>query len=100
MRAIMAIFCKYQSFLSIVHLKDDIFTADRIILLYSSEVISADIFDTFFKLNPRNAAEGRRYRRELLEKGGSRPEMETVLTFLGRKPNPAAFYKMVGLAQL
>ena len=43
--------------------------------------------------DPMNASEGRRYRRELLEKGGSQPEMETLMGYLGREPRPAAFYR-------
>ncbi|KAL2134441.1 hypothetical protein VTI74DRAFT_153 [Chaetomium olivicolor] len=44
-----------------------------------SNVFSSDVFDTFFKADLENAAEGRRYRRQLLEKGGSRLEMETLV---------------------
>jgi metallopeptidase MepB len=42
--------------------------------------------------------EGRRYRYEVLEKGGSQDEMKTVVDFLGRKPETGAFYKRLGLA--
>ena len=43
-----------------------------------------------------NAEEGRRFRYQLLEKGGSRPEMETMVAYLGRGPNVKAFFdKMV-----
>jgi len=45
-----------------------------------------------------NTAEGLRYRKELLEKGGSRPEMETLLAYLGRKPRPEAFYRELKIA--
>jgi metallopeptidase MepB len=56
------------------------------------------MFDSYFKADPMNAEEGRRYRRELLEKGGSRPEMETLVAYLGRQPSLTAFYKELGLA--
>jgi metallopeptidase MepB len=63
----------------------------------SSEVYSADIFDTFFKADPTSAVQGRKYRYGLLEPGGSRPEMETLLAFLGREPNPEPFLKSLGI---
>lgn len=56
------------------------------------------MFNSFFKADPMDASEGRRFRHQLLEKGGSRPEMETLVTYLGRKPDPTAFYKEVGIA--
>ena len=46
-----------------------------------------------------NAAEGRRYRKQLLETGGSRPEMETLLAYLGREPRPEAFYRELKIAE-
>jgi len=60
-------------------------------------VFSADIFETCFRSDLRNGAEGRRYRRRFLEKGGSRPEMEFVVGLLGREPDPTAFYQELGL---
>lgn len=45
-----------------------------------------------------NAAEGRRYRHTVLEKGGSRDEMESLIEFLGRKPSTEAFYRELGLS--
>ena len=63
----------------------------------SSNIYSADMFDAFFKIDPMNVEEGRRYRREVLEKGGSQPEMEILISFLGREPSPLAFYKELGL---
>lgn len=44
-----------------------------------------------------NAAEGRRYRHMVLEKGGSQDEMLTLEQFLGRKPSTEAFYRELGL---
>ncbi|KAK0652761.1 hypothetical protein B0T16DRAFT_427103 [Cercophora newfieldiana] len=46
-----------------------------------SKVYSADIFDNFFRDDPMSATQGRRYRYGLLEPGGRRPEMETLLAF-------------------
>jgi metallopeptidase MepB len=56
------------------------------------------MFHTVFRSDPMNAAEGRRYRRMVLEKGGSRDEMKMLEEFLGRKPKTDAFYQELGLA--
>ena len=68
-------------------------------VVHRSNQYSADIFETSFKKDPMNAAEGRRYRKELLEKGGSRPEMETLLGYLGREPRPEALYRELKIAE-
>ncbi|KAK4184252.1 metallopeptidase [Podospora australis] len=62
-----------------------------------SEVCSADIFDTFFKNDLTGKQEGMRYRRELLQPGGSRPEMETLVRYLGRESKLETFYRKLGL---
>lgn len=64
----------------------------------SSQVYSTDMFYTVFKDDPMNKAAGRRYRYQVLEKGGSQDEMETLTAFLGREPKTDAFYKDLGLA--
>lgn len=64
----------------------------------SSQVYSTDMFYTVFKDNPMDPAAGRRYRRTVLEKGGSRDEMASLVEFLGREPETDAFYKDMGLA--
>ena len=56
-----------------------------------------DMFYTIFKKDPMDGKEGRRYRKEVLEWGGSRDEMESLKAFLGREPNEDAFYKELGL---
>ena len=56
-----------------------------------------DIFNNFFKDNLTNIEEGLRYRRVLLEKGGSQEEMKTLGEYLGREPNPEAFYQELGI---
>ncbi|PQE04491.1 thimet oligopeptidase protein [Rutstroemia sp. NJR-2017a BVV2] len=67
--------------------------------LQSSQVYSLDIFDTFFKSNPMDATEGRRYRRMVLENGGSIDEMKMLEDYLGRKPNSGAFYRELGCSE-
>ncbi|KFY12550.1 hypothetical protein V491_06741 [Pseudogymnoascus sp. VKM F-3775] len=62
-----------------------------------SKVLAMDMFDTIFKKDPLDDKAGRRYRKMVLEKGGSQGEMETLVQFLGRKPTSEAFYKSLGL---
>ncbi|SMR52945.1 unnamed protein product [Zymoseptoria tritici ST99CH_1E4] len=64
----------------------------------SSQVYSADMFQTVFAKDPMNGEQGRRYRHGVLEKGGSQDEMETLKGFLGREPSSDAFYKELGVA--
>ena len=64
----------------------------------SSQVYSTDMFYSIFKCDPMNAKEGRRYRHTVLERGGSKEEMEILEEFLGRKPSTEAFYKELGIA--
>ncbi|KAL9637360.1 MAG: hypothetical protein Q9164_002243 [Protoblastenia rupestris] len=62
-----------------------------------SQVYSADMFHTVFAKDPMNATEGRRYRRTVLEKGGSIEAMDLLRDFLGREPSTEAFYRELGL---
>lgn len=62
-----------------------------------SQVFSVDMFYSFFKKNPMDPVEGRRYRHMVLEKGGSQDEMDTLKGFLGREPSSDPFYKELGL---
>ena len=63
-----------------------------------SQVYSFDMFYTAFRANPLDPAAGRRYRRMVLEKGGSQDEALTLEQFLGRKPSSEAFYKELGIS--
>lgn len=56
------------------------------------------MFYSIFKNDPMNAKEGRRYRHTVLERGGSKEEMEILEEFLGRKPSTEAFYKELGIS--
>ncbi|KAL3965387.1 hypothetical protein ACCO45_002391 [Purpureocillium lilacinum] len=64
-----------------------------------SEVFSTDMFHSFFKKDPMDGKEGRRYRRTVLEKGGSMDEMKFLKEFLGREPSTEAFYRELGLSK-
>ncbi|KUJ19679.1 zincin [Mollisia scopiformis] len=57
-----------------------------------------DLFKSMFEVDPMSKEVGMRYRRVVLEKGGSRNGMELLEDFLGRKPNAAARYEELGLA--
>ena len=62
-----------------------------------SQVYSADMFHTIFAKDPMNPAEGQRYRRTVLEKGGSIDALDLLKEFLGREPSNEAFYRELGL---
>ena len=68
------------------------------IYLNSASAYAADLYASAFKADPMNPEAGRRYRREVLAPGGSRPEMQSLERFLGRKPNAKAYYELMGLA--
>lgn len=55
------------------------------------------MFYTAFERDLMDANEGKRYRRIMLERGGSVNEMETLLEFLVREPSNDAFYQELGL---
>ncbi|KAJ2972139.1 hypothetical protein NQ176_g7327 [Zarea fungicola] len=63
-----------------------------------SLVFSTDMFYTAFKADPMNPEVGKRYRKLVLERGGSMDENLILKEFLGREPNSEAFYKSLGLA--
>ncbi len=63
-----------------------------------SKVYAADMFTRFEKEGLLNPEIGRNYRREILEPGSSRDEMESVRAFLGRESNNEAFLKEIGVA--
>lgn len=55
------------------------------------------MFYTFFKSDPWNAEQGRRYRRMILEPGASQDEQKTLGDYLGREPSMDALYVELGL---
>ena len=58
-----------------------------------SLVFAADMYQTVFKEDPLDATRGDRYRRSILQPGGSREELDSLEEFLGRPPNSDAFMK-------
>ena len=62
-----------------------------------SKVYAQDMFSVFKKKGVMDKSTGIRYRKEILEAGATRPEIKSVETFLGRKPNSAAFLESLGI---
>ncbi len=60
-------------------------------------VFGADVFETKFAQDPRNRNVWERYRRTILEPGGSRDEMNLVEEFLGRSLSPEPLLRRLGL---
>lgn len=61
--------------------------------LCSAHVFAADLFESTFADNPRDQDAWDRYRRDILEPGGSRDEMQMMEEFLGRPINPQALLR-------
>ncbi|KAJ2350159.1 metalloendopeptidase [Coemansia sp. RSA 2671] len=63
-----------------------------------SMVYSADMYASrFAKDGVFNQQTGLDYRNEILHPGGSRDAMKSLMHFIGRKPESAAFMKLIGL---
>lgn len=62
-----------------------------------SKVYAEDMFSVFKKNGVMDPATGIRYKKEILEKGGTVPETEMVEKFLGRKSNSDAFLESLGI---
>ena len=63
-----------------------------------AEVLSADAWSAFEDAGVLDVETGRRYRREILEAGGSRPAIESFRAFRGREPTIDALLRHQGLA--
>lgn len=61
-----------------------------------AEVLSADVYAAFEETNS-SPETCRKYRQEILEKGGSRPAMDSFVAFRGRKPTPGALLRHQGM---
>jgi len=62
-----------------------------------SEVYGDDMWSRFADEGVTNPVVGLEYRREILEKGGSRDGMDLLRSFLGREPNNRAFLVKLGI---
>lgn len=63
-----------------------------------AEVLSADAWSAFEESGVLDTETGRRYRREILESGGSRPAMQSFKAFRGREPRIDALLRHQGMA--
>ena len=62
-----------------------------------AEVLAADAYSMFARAGKRQAACGRRFRREILARGGSRPAGEGFQALRGRPPEVAALLRQLRL---
>ena len=62
-----------------------------------SEVYAQDMFSIFEEKGIMNAEQGMRYRKIILEKGGTEEPLTLVKEFLGRESNSDAFMRSMGL---
>ncbi|MDZ7828297.1 MAG: M3 family metallopeptidase [Halofilum sp. (in: g-proteobacteria)] len=63
-----------------------------------AEVLSADAFSAFEENGVFDRETGERFLHEFLERGGSRPAIESYRAFRGRDPDPSALLRQSGLA--
>ncbi|KAI1867328.1 uncharacterized protein JN550_007059 [Neoarthrinium moseri] len=63
----------------------------------SAQVFAADFYETAFAANPSCQNTWDRYRRVILEAGGSRDESKIMEEFLGHLPTPNALVRSLGL---
>ncbi|KAK3349729.1 peptidase family M3 [Lasiosphaeria hispida] len=61
-------------------------------------VFAADVFDRAFAANPRDGKTWERYRRVILQPGGSTDAKQMVEEFLGRPVNPEALFRRLRMA--
>lgn len=62
-----------------------------------AQVYAEDIYTVFADKGGVSATIGKKYRKQILAPGASRPEKESVKAFLGRTVSKKAFYKSLGL---
>lgn len=62
-----------------------------------SQVYSLDMYYEFFRDEPMDVEQGRKYRRMILEPGGREHEIVMLERYLGRKVSKKAFYQELGL---
>lgn len=58
----------------------------------SAQVFAAELFQTTFAKDPRGTDSWERYRRGVLEYGGSRDELRLLEDFLGHRPTSAVLF--------
>ena len=63
----------------------------------SANVFAEELFQKTFAENHRSQEAWDKFRRGILEYGGSRDELEVLEEFLGRLPTPGALLQSLGL---
>jgi oligopeptidase A len=63
-----------------------------------AEVLSADAYSLFEEMGVLSGEAGKRFKNEVLAKGGSRPAMESFVAFRGREPSMDALLRHNGMA--
>lgn len=63
-----------------------------------AEVLSADAYSLFEEMGVLSGEAGKRFKNEVLAKGGSRPAMESFIAFRGREPSMDALLRHNGMA--
>lgn len=64
---------------------------------YSGRVFALDIFRAGFEQDSMSKEGGRRYRKMVLQFGGSQPEMKTLTDYLGREPSTRPYFEFLGI---
>lgn len=62
-----------------------------------AEILEADVFEVFQKHGILDAATGKRFRDRVLAPGAAKDGYELFTDFVGRKPNPKALLKKLGI---
>ncbi|HCB13208.1 MAG TPA: oligopeptidase A, partial [Gammaproteobacteria bacterium] len=62
-----------------------------------AEVLSADAFSAFEENGIFDAATGARFRKSVLEAGGSRPALASFVEFRGREPQIEPLLRLSGI---
>jgi metallopeptidase MepB len=62
-------------------------------------MFALDIFQTGFQADTMSKEAGRKYREMVLQVGGSQPEMETLINYLGHKPDARSYFDFIGRGQ-
>jgi len=63
-----------------------------------AEVLSADAYSLFEEMGVLSGEAGKRFKNEVLAKGGSRPAMDSFVAFRGREPSMDALLRHNGMA--
>jgi metallopeptidase MepB len=59
-------------------------------------MFALDIFHAGFASDTMSREAGMKYRKEVLELGGSQPEMKTLSDYLGRASSPGPYMEFIG----